>query len=70
MIWSLERAASVAYKLRLPEGAHIHDVFHVALLKRYFGEPPADLLALPPLEHRHVVPSPEKVRCAHLNRGV
>ena len=35
----VERLGAVAYRLRLLPKAHIHDVFHVALLKKYEGDP-------------------------------
>lgn len=41
------RIGVVAYKLRLLENVHIHDVFHVSLLKKHFGPAPAIEAALP-----------------------
>ena len=64
------RLGTVAYRLRLPDSAKIHDVFHVALLKKFHGEPPAQIPALPPLVHGRVIPTPAKVVRARWNRGV
>ncbi|WVZ92138.1 hypothetical protein U9M48_038225 [Paspalum notatum var. saurae] len=66
----LERLGAVAYRLQLPANARIHNVFHVALLKGYDGPAPTTPPALPPLLHGRVIPTPQKVLRARLNRGV
>jgi hypothetical protein len=65
----LECVGAVAYHLRLPPQARIHDVFHVALLKKYIGDPPSDIIPLPPTLYGHVIPTPAEVVRARLNRG-
>jgi hypothetical protein len=63
------KIGEVAYRLQLPEKAHIHNVFHVALLKKFQGTPPVSIVPLPPLQHGHVLATPAKVMKARLNRG-
>jgi hypothetical protein len=60
----------VAVRLALPPRARIHDVFHVGLLKKLQGTPPADPPALPPLHHGAVVPELARVVRYRLARGV
>jgi hypothetical protein len=50
--------------------ARIHDVFHVGLLKKFQGTPPADPPALSPLHHGAVAPEPARVVRYRLARGV
>jgi hypothetical protein len=66
----LERVGEVAYRLRLPANARIHDVFHVGVLKPFHGEPQASTPPPPPLQHGCVLPQPECVLRASLRRGV
>jgi hypothetical protein len=49
--------------------ATIHDVFHVVFLKKFPGTLPVVVPCLPPIKHGRVLPQPEKVLHAHLNRG-
>lgn len=64
-----KRVGVVAYRLRLPPKACIHVVFHVALLKKYVGDPPAALVPLPSILHGRVVPTPAAIVLARLNHG-
>jgi len=40
---------TIAYKLDLPVGAQIHNVFHVSLLRKHFGPLDLPIASLPPV---------------------
>jgi hypothetical protein len=56
-----ERVGPLAYRLRLPAKAHIHDVFHVVFLKKFEGDAPSTVAPLPPVLHGRAIPIPAKV---------
>jgi hypothetical protein len=64
-----ERIGEVAYRLILPAGVRLHDVFHVGLLKPFYGEPPTQPPVLPMIQHGHVVVEPEAVLQGRIARG-
>jgi hypothetical protein len=65
----VDHVGDVAYRLQLPSGACLHHVFHVTLLKKYCGEEPTELGALPPLRHDRVCLQPEEVIKSQLACG-
>jgi hypothetical protein len=57
-----KRVGDVAYKLKLPEGARLHSVFHVSLLKRKLGDKADTSMELPPIdEEGTIVVTPEAI---------
>ena len=65
----IERIGQVAYRLQLPEGSRLHNVFHVGLLKPFHGDPPASTPPLPPIHDGRVVLTPARVRRARFQHG-
>jgi hypothetical protein len=60
----------VAVRLELPPRAKLHDVFHVGLLKKWVGDPPAAPPPLPTIHNGAVEPEPERAVRTRLARGV
>jgi hypothetical protein len=60
----------VAVRLELPQGAELHDVFHVGVLKKFIGAPPALPPALSAIHNGAVIQEPIRVEQARLARGV
>jgi hypothetical protein len=66
----VQRIESISYKLQRPVKARIHDVFHVALLKKFEGTPPDKVVSLPSILHGRILLVPKKVVKARMNHGV
>jgi hypothetical protein len=65
----VEIIGGVANCLQLPVKSNIHDVFHVAMLKKFAGMPLDHVVSLSTIQHGRVILVPDKVICARLNRG-
>ncbi|XP_038973404.1 uncharacterized protein LOC103699041 [Phoenix dactylifera] len=58
----VKRVGPVAYKLDLPEGCQIHNVFHVSLLRKHLGSITPASSHLPPVaENSSILPQPESI---------
>jgi hypothetical protein len=66
----MEDINKVVVSVRLPLGAHIHDVFHVGHLKLFRGQPPESTPPLSPMHHGATILIPAAAVKAQLARGV
>ena len=66
----LDRVGDMAYRLQLPLGTRLHNVFHVGLLKPFHGTPPETAPVLPPIRHGRVCLVPERVLNSRQVRGL
>ena len=66
----IEKINEVAFRLALPPGTRLHNAFHVGLLKKFVGQPPASPPPLPPTQHGAIIAVPSQVLKARLYRGV
>jgi hypothetical protein len=66
----VEITNDVVVRLELPQGARLHDVFHVGVLKKFIVAPLASPPALTAIHNGAVLPEPLRVEQARLARGV
>jgi hypothetical protein len=65
----LDKVGTIAYRLELPAGTKLHDIFHVGLLKSFRGEPPSVPGTLPPICHGRACIEPMMVEKSRVVRG-
>ena len=63
----LERINEIAYRLKLPPHWHIHNAFHVILVKVYKGNPPTEPLIKysPKFDEREEITQPKSILGQH-----
>ena len=64
----LARVGPVAYRLQLPVGSQIHDVFHVSLLKKRVGSVHSSPTLPPTSDDFTILPQPEAILDTHIIR--
>jgi hypothetical protein len=64
-----EQVNDVTYRLELPRGARLHNIFHVGLLKPFHGEAPEGPGWLPPTHHGRACLELAAVTKNRLERG-
>jgi hypothetical protein len=58
----MAKVGTVAYRLDLPAGTQIHNVFHVSLLRKHFGPLELPIVSLPPVSADvQILPEPEVI---------
>ncbi|WVZ97746.1 hypothetical protein U9M48_043260 [Paspalum notatum var. saurae] len=64
-----EHVGNIVYKLWLPTGARVHNVFHMGLLKPYHGAAPTRPPSLPSIHNGRHLPQPLKLLRTRLHHG-